>query len=162
MYRIKGYAQDSYTGQVGDGRQVLMGLLCPNVVAYFFARSGELLNREVRPWEYPAPSHGEDGPYKIYDSEFERHLSAQISRWQNEIGYHGQAISVQPFFDEEFFVGACEIPRELLDLTDADEDEREELEEELALWEERKADGEFVFYWAKDYLMSADGTVLAT
>jgi hypothetical protein len=162
MYIIKGYAQDFYTGQTDNGRQVLMGLLCPDVIAYFFAPSGELLHREIRPWEYPAPRHGEDGPYKIYDSEFEKHLFAQISRWQGEIGYHEQAIGVQPFFDEERFVGACEIPHELLDLSDADEDEQEELEEELALWKERKAAGEFVFYWAKDYLMSTDGTVEAT
>ena len=75
--------------------------------------------------------------------------------------HHEQAIGVQPFFDERF-VGACEASHELLDLSDTDEDKQEELEEELALWKERKEAGEFVFYWAKDYLISADGIVQAT
>lgn len=40
MYIIKGYAQDFYMGQTDNGRQVLMGLLCLGVIAYFF-RAGK-------------------------------------------------------------------------------------------------------------------------
>src|SRR5438552_3744105 len=34
-YRLNGYSRDFYTGRTGDGRQVLMGLLCPELDAYF-------------------------------------------------------------------------------------------------------------------------------
>src|SRR4051812_41642963 len=78
LYLLKTYGSDFYTGRLGDGRQLLMGLLCPELVAYCFSPGGALLGREARPWNYPAPRSG-DGPYRIYDPEFRRHLNDQTS-----------------------------------------------------------------------------------
>jgi len=61
LFQLKGYEDDFYTGRAGDGCQVLMGLLCPNLVCYFFSSEGVLLAPEVRPWRYPAPGMSGQG-----------------------------------------------------------------------------------------------------
>jgi hypothetical protein len=153
MYTLNGYTPDFYTGHAHDGRQVLMGLLCPELVAYFFTPDGTLLHREIRPWNYPASRFGDDGPYQIYDAEFSHRLSDQIADWQQEMGFEPKQIRVKEFFDEEHSVGIKTLPEPGED-PDWDEDA-----ETLEAWRE---EGIFEFYWAKDYLMSADGNVEST
>ncbi|MFO0964158.1 MAG: hypothetical protein U0793_01040 [Gemmataceae bacterium] len=67
LFPIQGYGDEFSTGVCADGRQVVMGLLCPHLVAYFFDRKGKLLGDEHRPWNKPAPRMGPDGPYNIYE-----------------------------------------------------------------------------------------------
>ncbi len=42
-------------GMTGDGRQVLMGLYCPDLVAIFFDASGDLISHEARHLEFMRP-----------------------------------------------------------------------------------------------------------
>ena len=62
-----------------------MGLLCPNLVAYFFNPKGDLLGGERRAWGHPAPRKGA-GPYQIYDKPFQGALAAQFREWQQALG----------------------------------------------------------------------------
>ncbi len=158
-YQLNGYEDDFYTGLTDDGRQALMGLLCPNLVVYFFSPEGVLLGHEVRPWRHPAPGSSGQG-YHIYDSEFQHSLAEQFSEWSREIGLKSGGIQVQRFFDEEECVGIEDLPEhyENLDLWE-DPDERQLVEQERREW---LTQGQFVFWWAKDYYMAADGEVDST
>lgn len=153
LYSLNGYGSDFYTGRIGDGRQALMGLLCPELVTFFFSPDGALIGREARPWDYPAPQFHGDGPYQIYDAEFRRRLEEQMSGWKSALGFEAQTIGVQAFFDREYYVGVEELPGP---------EEEEDWEGEAEVLEAWREQGVFTFYWAKDYIMSADGEVEST
>ncbi len=133
VFSIRGYEEDFDTGRTGDGRQVVLGLLCPSLVAYFFTPDGGLIGREVRPWEYPAP--GAEGiGYAIYDKRFQGHLAEQMQGWKQELGFSPGPIRVGAFFDEEYYVGFEQSDEQGLGASD-----------------------EIVFYWAKEYFLAPDG-----
>lgn len=132
MFSIRGYGDDFYTGGTSDKSQIIMGLLCPSLVAYFFSPNGWLLGREVRPWHYPAPGAQGEG-YDIYDERFQTRLGEQMRGWMKDIGFLARPICVEAFADEEFSVGI------------ADEE-----------------DAGTVLYWAKEYYLSSDGEVEST
>lgn len=157
-YPIRGYDEDFVTGITRSGSQVLMGLLCPHVVAYFFSPEGALERRELRLWRHPAPRMAPDGPYRLSDPAFRSALAQQIQEWHEELGWRPGAISVQPFFDDDAFVGIEDLPEHLQEL-DESADASAELLAERADWLAR---GSFVLYWAKDYFMSRDGAVEST
>ena len=71
QFPLTGYGDEFVTGACPDGRQVVMGLLCPHLVAYFFDPAGRLLGDEHRPWDHPAPRLRDTGPYDIYDPPFQ-------------------------------------------------------------------------------------------
>jgi hypothetical protein len=159
LFPIQPY--DFETGTCADGRQVVMGLLCPHLVAYFFDPQGNLLRREQRLWNKPAPRFGTDGPFKIHDEEFRSALERQEREWQAELGFTPGTIWVKQFLDGTP-VGIELLPDHYQDLENADwldEEEKQELMESRAEWLER---GSFVWWWAKDYYMSKDGKVEST
>lgn len=157
-YLIRGYGRDFETGITSDDYQVLMGLLCPHVVAYFFSSDGALAEIQQREWSTPAPRMGADGPYRIYDQEFQDRLCEQILNWQSEIGFTASVIRVRPFFDDEHWVGIEALPEYLQEIDESDDDYAF-LSTEREKW---KDEGNFVFYWAKDYYMTGDGKVSST
>jgi hypothetical protein len=132
-FRVKSYGDDFVTGHCDNGDQVLMGLLCPEVVLYRFAPTGEFLRREAQDWEYPAPRVG--GIFQISDPTFRRRLAQQIASWQREIGFVDAPIDVNAFFDHEHLVG-------------------------LSLPEDQECS--HVLWWAKDYWLKATGDVQST
>ena len=138
LFSIRGYADDFYTGGTGDKRQVLLGLIAPCLVAYFFSQDGRLLGREARPWRYPAPD-AEGERYKIYegynvcDQRFQIHLGEQMRGWMKEMGFIAGPIQVEAFRDEEFSV-------EVYDGEDAG----------------------IILHWAKEYSLSPEGEVMST
>lgn len=158
LFPVRGYGSDFHTGRTRAGEQLLMGLLCPYIVAYFFTQDGSQIKRERREWLVAAPRMGGDGPYQIYEPGFEATLSEQISQWQEELGFSPELIRVQKFFDPEMYVGIEQVPDHLQDVDESDED-FEELQADLREWE---GSGSFVFYWAKDYFMASDGEVEST
>lgn len=137
---------------------MLMGLLCPYVVAYIFSARGDLVRRVCREWEYPAPRMAEGGPYEIYDPAFRAAVSMQIRRLQTELGFTPGLIRVREFYDVEQEVGIEQLPEHLQDIDEEDEDV-EEMRAELAKWCEN---GSFVLAWGNDYWMSAEGKVEST
>jgi hypothetical protein len=146
-------------GVCSDGRKVLMGLLCPYLVAYFFDAHGNLNGGQRKIWETPAPRMSENGPYQLYGEEFCSALDRQKQQWQNEIQFHSAPIHIKEFFDAEHFAGIELLPEHYQDLesdTDIDEEERQELIVERDDWLEC---GNFVLWWGNDYYMSEDGKV---
>jgi hypothetical protein len=163
LFTVNGYGDDFFTGVCSDGRQVVMGLLCPEVVAYFFDAEGRLLGDERRPWDHPAPRMGGNGPYRIYDDVFQGMLAVQIAEWQTALDCSSGPIRVRQFFDRRHPVGITLLPSHMQptddEWRDMSRDERRELEHDRAEW---LANGEFVWLWAKDYWMAADGEVTST
>ncbi len=150
------------TGICADGRQAMMGLLCPWLVAYFFNHDGEIIGGERQQWNHPAPRMGEDSPYRIYDPAFGVAIAAQMKAWQTKLGFKQGKIEIQEFFDEELYVGITVLPDhlELEEIEEEDDlEERKYLEEDRANW---FANGNFVWWWAKDYWMSKDGDIEST
>src|SRR5262249_24918462 len=148
---IQGYGDDYVTGICSDGRQVVMGLLCPQVVGYFFDSEGKLLGDEHRPWNTHAPRMRTNGPYRLYDDNFRAALEVQLLEWQSDIGFRPATIHVRAFLDPRHPVGIEQLPEHLRNFeTDegCDEDERKELSADKDEW---IAEGKFVWNWAKDY-----------
>lgn len=162
LFPITGYGDEFVTGLCSDGRQVVMGLLCPHLVAYYFDRDGRLVEGERRLWNHPAPRSG-NGPYHIYDKAFEAALATQLREWQDSIGYSSQPIRVRAFFDAQQGVGISLFPDHMDlpedELKSLDGEEREDLERDRAEW---LTSGQFVWWWAKDYWTGPDGAVVST
>jgi len=152
LFPIQAY--DYKTGICSDGRQVVIGLLCPHLVAYFFDPQGNLLRREQRLWKNPAPKLRGEGPYSIYDHDFREALEQQEREWLTELGFSPGTIWIKEFLDGTP-VGIEQLPDHFQDVDDLDDEERKS----LATW---IAVGNFVWWWARDYYMSKDGKVEST
>jgi hypothetical protein len=98
-YPIKSHeAYFFFSGRTPDNRQVLMGLFCPNLIAFFFDSEGKLLNVEQRPVGF---FQGVTPPYKIYDER----IQALIDDWQAEIRFQPATIKVKKFFSQQPYIG---------------------------------------------------------
>lgn len=159
LFPLQGHGDEFHTGICPDGSQVLMGLLAPYVVAYFFDSRGALTGARRQPWRQPAPRIGHDGPFRLQDPSFKRALAQQLQDWKAELGFRPAPLQVRAFQDEELGVGIEELPELYRDLSEADPEEHEELERERDEW---LRDGMFVFWWAKDYHLSREGEVLSS
>jgi hypothetical protein len=164
VYPIQNDGYDFFTGVCSDGRQVVMGLLCPELVAFFFDPEGNLLGREQRPWSAEAGElAGHTPPYQIYGERFEQLINAQRLEWQAEIGYRPATIGIKEFLDHEYSVGIEVLPDYLqfLDI-EAERDSEEERQDLLETRDSWLAEGNFVWWWAKDYYMSREGEIEST
>jgi hypothetical protein len=154
LYPIKD-SRDFRTGLVSDRRQVVMGLLCPYLVAVFFDPEGNLLGTQKRDLPF---MREQQPPYNIYDKRVEDHLR----RWQEEIGYSPKTIKVKRFMIPEG-VGIEDLPGEYQEVLDNPSQFEEGTKQDYAEWTRLwQATGQFVFWWAKDYWMSREGAVKAT
>src|SRR5262245_26387932 len=95
LFSIQPYCDEFVTGICADGRQVVMGLICPNLVAYFFDNKGRLLGCEHREWNKPPPKLWRDGPNDINDGAFQDGLAEQQNEWQGALGFRAATIKVQ-------------------------------------------------------------------
>lgn len=173
LFPISESEDDYFTGIAKNGEQVLMGLICPELVAYFFSKYGDLLKRETRTWKYPATV--KNYVYDVENKNFKKNLDSQFNEWKNEIGFQPSIIKVKAFFDDQYSVGVEEIPK-FLELgqnysgsfsewlnsfgeTLSDEvDEKFSSEETIEEYKQREKDikewvesGSFVFWWFKEY-----------
>jgi hypothetical protein len=177
LYRIQNHRRDYFTGICRDERQVVLGLLCPHVVAYFFDSDGRFVGHERQLWNHPAPrmrlppelSHiptimpAGAGPYKIHDPEFQAALAVHLEQWQKSLRYSAAPIPILKFFDAPSRIGIRLIPDCLKatarNLSGMSAHERREVEREREEWLAR---GRFVWWWGKDYWMNSDGEVEST
>lgn len=152
VFALQSHLPDFHTGTCANGTQVLMGLLCPDIISVFFNADGEILGAERQVWKIPAPISEEDGDYLTDDPDFQHALKLQIQQWQHEIGYTPTVIRVQEF-GMESDVGITELPDELYDASPDDEHKQEFIQD----WQ---AQGKCVLYWGALYEISSDGLVL--
>ena len=181
-YIITSYGDDICTGKTDDGRQVLMGLLCPELIAVFFDAAGDFLQVEPRALTQLPPRQGvvrvswettagvqslegiRPGPYQMYDPTFEETLARDLAAWKREIGFQEAPITVREFFLDDHFLGIRRLPDHLQEFRNnpesvADIEERREMEDRIREWESLD---QFVLWWGKDYYLSRDGDVEST
>jgi hypothetical protein len=150
-------AADFHAGVLDDGRQVLLGLLCPDVIVFIFDPDGRLITKQEHEWRHPAPRMGNDGPYRIYDPAFVKAIDKQIADLKATLGMEDGTIRVRRFFDVA--VGIEDLPDHL---EEPENESPEDAEDRVALRREWEASGSFVLWWAKDYFMSKDGRIEST
>jgi hypothetical protein len=182
-YIITSYRDDFYTGKTGDERQVLMGLLCPELVAIFFDVAGDLLQVESRAltclpprqrvvsvsWETNVGIQSLEGPrpgpFQLFDPHFQDTLARDLAAWKREIRFQETPITVREFFLNDRYLGIRRLPdhlaefRENPDLAAESEEERREVGDRIREWESL---GQFVLWWGKDYYVNRDGDVEST
>ena len=154
-------------GMTGDGRQVLMGLHCPDLVAIFFDTPGALLGHEARQLEFLQRSRvlvdGEpiEGLVGVYDIHDER-IPPRLAAWQVEMGFKPATIRVNRFAIPGLGIGIEDYPDhfgDILDDPEASDEEKADVRESMRLWD---ADGQFVLLWGNDYWLAGDGEVVSS
>ena len=144
-----------YTGLTPNDEQVLMGLFCPDLVAFYFDREGNLLRTDRRPVPF---FQGVTPPYNIYD----KRIPPLIKAWQKEIGFRSATIQVKKFFSHKPYIGIEDYPahfQEILSDPDADEEEKADVRDSMVSWDK---DGQFVLQWGNDYWLDESGEVVSS
>jgi hypothetical protein len=142
-------------GVTADGQQVLMGLCCPNLVAFRFDRDGKLVGTEQRPVPF---FRGVTPPYDIYDER----LRPMLQAWKAEMGFRPDTIRVQRFYSDEHGIGIEDYPshfHEVLADPTADAEEKADIRESMELWDQ---DEQFVLLWGNDYWLDGSGRVVSS
>ena len=156
-------------GKAKDGRKILMGLYCPDLVAIFFDASGDLLGHEERRLEFLQPESvtvivdgqavgGREGGYNIYDER----ISSRIEAWREELGFHPEPIRVKRFFLDDLGIGIGDYPDhfgEILGDPGASEEEKDDVRDSMRLWDD---DGQFVLHWGNDYWLDDGGEFVSS
>jgi hypothetical protein len=97
---------------VGVDRNGIPSLMAPNpkhheeMILYKFGEQGELIGKETR--QRPANRVTVRATYEFHRLPVE--VPEELVRWQDEIGFKHQIISVRQFFDEESGIGIRELP----------------------------------------------------
>jgi len=147
LFLLQGYEEDFCTGTCADGRQAVLGLYEPQLLAYFFDMQGNMLGKERQPYQEPIQA-GND--------------SAIYNDWQAMLGFSPGTIHIRGFFDSEEGIGIELIPEHLLPeaiAAEPDTEQRGFLKEDRAGWLES---GNFVWLWGNDYWMTPEGEVEST
>jgi len=161
LFAIQGHSDLFYAGVTADGRQVLIGITRPHIVAYFFSPDGVLLGRDTRLLEQEPPRPGGTGPHCTSDPGYLESVWRQVSRWQEDLGFRATTIHVRAFTGlGDDFVKVEATPSFWLE---ADPDEPDEdREERMRAIKEWEAAGDFVLWWDVDFHMSKEGEVVST
>jgi hypothetical protein len=142
-------------GITNNHEQVLFGLLCPDLVAFFFDSEGNLLRIEKRTLDF---FHDVQPPYNIYDGRIPKH----VDTWKRDMGLQPAVISIKRFFSEDLYIGIEDYPNHFEDnLADpeASEEEKDDVRNSMQLWDK---DGQFVLWWGNDYWLDGSGRVVSS
>lgn len=146
---------DFHVGRTGEGRQVILGVLFSEIVAYIFDAEGRWLSRERRSWGLRSPTADIISFQQSQDPRIRMDIEKQISDWKRQFGVGTGPIAVKKFFDDELFVGVKSLPSCLEQA--AEGETQSEYRERCA---ERKvwiASRKFVLWWARDYWLFKGG-----
>jgi len=120
-----------FAGVTLDKRQVLMGLFCPNLVAFCFDAEGNWLSVEQRPVGF---FQGVTPPYNIYDER----IPALIEKWQADMGFQPATIKVKKFLSQHPYIGIEDYPShfgEILSDPQECEEEKRDIRDSMRLWD---------------------------
>lgn len=167
-YAIK--AEDShgmYAGLIRDGRQVLMGLYCPHLMAIFFDADGRLLEAQRKRLSYLEPQEN------VYD-RYDPRIAEELLAWQMELEFEPAVIRVRKFFvpDNPKFAKESSWVQNgigiedysyhfayILSDPDTPAEEKEGVLESLKSWDE---EGQFVLWWGNDYWLDKEGEFVSS
>ncbi len=158
-YKLQPGALEFHVGIVGDGRQLLVGPLFPDLTAIFFTPNG-IVDQVVNK---PLPPEIANSASEMFSSEGYRRLQSFWASYEREVGLLPRAIQVQAFDAEGVTIlnlpeHLAEFAREPNTFID-DPKERLRLARMLKQWRD---EGKFVFVWGKEFWMHGDGTVEST
>lgn len=148
-YTILPIAQaDFNVGTTNNGRQVILGVLFSDIVAYMFDSDGRLISRECHPWRTP------ELPYLMsfqqsQDPKLRIGIDHQLSKLLRQLDFKEEPITIEEFYDEDLFVGIQRIPTYLQQA--AEKETQTEYEERCSERRDWIESGKFVFWWARDY-----------
>jgi len=158
LYSIDSYPIDFVAGYLPDGNQTLSGVLYPDLAVIEFDSHGTFLRVLTR----PIPGELLELVNGIYRSDEDAVMDC-LEQWRKELGIVPGKITVQRFSLPDLGVGIDDFPDDFDDVLSRPEFYGEEsvqsVHEESARWQEQ---GNFVFWWGKDYYMSRDGEVEST
>ena len=138
-------------GHASDGRQVILGPMPPEMVAYVFDRGGRFIRRERRLWRMSVSrSAPRQGPGPLTSAEYDE----VMSDWMGELKMTERPVRVEGFFDHELYVGIEEVPACLLQ-GPMNESAQAQVEREGARLKWIQS-GTFVFWWELDHWMDWD------
>jgi hypothetical protein len=146
-----------FAGITPESEQVLMGLYCPNLLAFYFDSEGTLLRSEEQPVPF-FQNVTTPRPYDIYDDR----IQPLINAWQADMKLRSKVIHVKRFWSEEHSIGIEEYPshfHEILSDLIADEEEKTSVRKSLQQWDE---DGQFVLHWGNEYWLDRTGEVVSS
>ena len=143
------------TGRLADGRQVLMGVMCPDFAIHYFSAAGDFV--EIQNRKLTLPPAIRNGVY-FFDEIADASLNADIAAWCTELKFTESPIDVLKFDSdggtiEDFPAELIELDEEPDNFTD---DERDELLEWRADWVESDL---FAFWWGDELWIDSDGNV---
>lgn len=148
-----------------------MGLYCPNLVAIFFDREGNLRDVQQRVLRFMV----EDAERGVGTFIYDERIEPELLSWQGDLGFQPATIRVHKFVvleesgnkDEKVCqrdgIGIQDYPAFYYDLLatphDYTEEDREHVRNELPRWEK---DGQFVLWWGNDYWFDGTGECIAS
>ena len=144
-----------HTGVTPAEEQLLMGLYCPNLIAFRFDVEGNLLGTEQRQVPF---FQGVTPPYNIYDNR----IPPLMETWKNEMRFREATIKVKKFFSREPYIFIEDYPSHFLEILsdpNADEEEKADIRDSMKLWDK---DGQFVLQWGNDFWLDETGEVVST
>lgn len=148
----QGYAS-YYTGQVGDGRQLLLGWAYDGLIALWFDSRGELLNTEKL-----TPPAAE----VVADGGASQGASLRLLRgWLPQVGYKSASIQVRWFrvWVDDFPIYLKGLPEGLDGTYGAISHAPEQVSETKKTIEEWRAEKNVVFVWGDEsFCLNADGS----
>jgi hypothetical protein len=154
-YRLSSCPGRYLTGRLADGRQVLMGVMCPDFAIHYFSAAGDFV--EIQNRKLTLPPAIRNGVY-FFDEIADASLNADIAAWCTELKFTESPIDVLKFDSdggtiEDFPAELIELDEEPDNFTD---DERDELLEWRADWVESDL---FAFWWGDELWIDSDGNV---
>jgi hypothetical protein len=158
-YTIQNYDDYYSTGTTGNDEQVVMGLIAPDIVIYFFDQEGFYLRQKSVPLPNPPEKDSESGIY-LLDSHFIARFADELAEVKRQFGYQPGPISIETFFDPKNYVGVSSYPsnyQEFLDYPDRfSEEEKQAYESYIKQWDDDEC---FVFCWGEEYWMNSNGEI---
>lgn len=144
-----------HMGSTLDGRQLILGPMFSELVAYVFDSDGHLISRELRAWRESETSRNDVGAYWLFEPETQSKAEEKVADWKRELGLVEASIVVDGFFDPEYNVGIEDVPRCLEVVIEGESDfEKCERVRERIDWIQSES---FVFWWELDYWVASDG-----
>ena len=157
LYRIRSAeTYGFFAGTAAGGRQVLMGLHCPYLVAIFFDADGSMAEVQKRHLEFLQLRGG--GAIPTHDI-FDERIPVRLEAWQQEMGFAPGVIRVWEFVVPELGIALQDRPEhfaETLDDPAASADDKERTRKAIQEWD---AQGFFVLLWGNDYWLDSTGEV---
>jgi hypothetical protein len=135
-----------------------MGQMCTHLLAYFFDAAGNLLDREHRAWNHPVRYMDGHGTCMASEQDHLPALVRQLKDWRAELGFWPVTIRVKRFLDDDYPVG-IELMPEHLGAVALWADDDEDMLKIRDWWVDQ---GQFVWWWDRDYYISKDGAVVGS